>query len=204
MLAIGAATLSVPLLLALVVPSKDYVLARNLIPALVPLLAAVAVGATVLRARRVGMVAAAVLVVYSLGFSIVASVSPSLQRPDWDAVAAELGEPDAPRAMVSWTLGHASLRYYLSTGSFQAQSAEGFAWYVHEVDFVSDGSVPTVPTRLLGPRFRQVGYERAGRLYIRRYALSGPDLALLRLRLLRRAELNFRSNGVLLDGIGPP
>jgi mannosyltransferase len=204
MLAIGAATVAVPLLLALLVPSKDYVLARNLIPALVPLLAAVAVGATVGRARRAGTIAAVALVVYSLGFSLAASLSPSLQRPDWEAVAAELGEPQAPRAMVSWTLGHASLRYYLSTGSFQAAPDEGFAWHAHEVDFISEGPAPPVPERLLGPRFRQLSYERAGHLHIRRYALPGPDLARLRLRLLRRAELGFRSNGILLDGIGPP
>jgi mannosyltransferase len=203
MLAIAAATVAAPLAVALVASDKDYVLARNLIPALVPLLAAVAIGATLRTARRGGMVIASVLVVYSLGFSIWASASPSLQRPDWDAVAARLGEPTTPRATVLWTLGAASLRYYLSTGSFQAQASEGFAWSVHEVNFVSDGPAPPVPIHLLGPRFRQVGYDRVGRLHVRRYALPGPDLAHLRLRRIRNADLNFRSNGVLLDGIGP-
>jgi mannosyltransferase len=203
MLALTAATIVVPLLIALLVPGKDFVLARNLLPALVPLLAAVAVGATLHGARRAGVVVAFVLVAYSLGFSIWASLSPSLQRPDWEAVAARMGEPTAPRATVLWTLGAASLRYYLSTGSFQAQPSDGYAWAVHEVDFVSDGPAPPVPLRLLGPRFRQVGYERVGRLHLRRYALPGPDLAHLRLRRIRAADLDFRSNGVLLDGIGP-
>jgi mannosyltransferase len=182
---------------------KDYVIARNLLPALVPLLVAVAIGATLRGARRRGALLAAVLAVYSLGFCVWVSASPTLQRPDWDAVAARLGEPAAPRAIVSWTLGAASLRYYLSTGSFQVQPADGFSWSVHEVDFVSDGPAPPVPSRLLGPRFRQVGYEPVGRLYVRRYALPGPDLAPLRLGEVRDAQLNFRSNGVLLDGIGP-
>ena len=204
MLALAAATLAVPLALALFIPGKDYVLARNLIPALVPLLVALAIGATLSAARRLGAVAAVVLVLYSLGFSVAASLSPALQRPDWEAVAAELGEPEAPRAMVSWTLGHASLRYYLSTGSFQAQAADGYSWFVHEVDFISDGPAPPVPARLLGPRFRQVGQERVGRLQIRRYALPGGDLAHLRLRRVDDAQLNFRNNGVLLDGMGPP
>ena len=204
MLAIAAVTASVPVALALLAPGRDYVLARNLLPALVPLLAAVAVGVTLRRAHRAGVALVAILVAYSLGFSILASASPSLQRPDWGAVAAELGEPAAPRAMVAWTLGEASLRYYLSTGSFQVQPSDGFAWYVHEIDFVSDGPAPPVPARLLGPGFRQVGYEAAGgRLWIRRYALPGPDLARLRLRSVRDADLGFRSNGVLLDGIGP-
>jgi mannosyltransferase len=204
MLTVAAATVAVPLALALLAPDRDYVLARNLLPALVPLLVAVAIGTTLRRARHAGAVVASVLVAYSLGFCVWASLSPALQRPDWDAVATRLGEPEAPRATVLWTLGAASLRYYLSTGSFQAQPSDGYAWSVHEIDFVSDGPAPPVRVRLLGPRFRQVGYERVGRLSIRRYALPGPDLAHLRLRQVRKADLNFRSNGVLLDGIGPP
>jgi mannosyltransferase len=203
-LAIVAATVAIPVVLALLVPDKDYVLARNLLPALVPLLVAAGVATTLSNARRAGVVLGTALFVYSLGFCVAASFSPSLQRPDWEAVAARLSEPEAPRAMVSWTLGHASLRYYLSTGSFQAEPSEHFAWYVHEVDFVSDGPAPPVPARLFGSRFRQVGYERAGRLYVRRYALPGSGLAHLRLRKIRGADLSFRSNGVLLDGIGPP
>ncbi|MET0304667.1 MAG: glycosyltransferase family 39 protein [Solirubrobacterales bacterium] len=203
MLAVAAATIVAPLLLALLVPGKDYVLARNLIPALAPLLAAIAIGVTLRAARRGGTAIAAVLVAYSLGFSIWASASPMMQRPDWDAVAARLGEPTAPRATVLWTLGAASLRFYLSTGSFQAEASEGFSWSVHEVNFVSDGPAPPVPTSLLGPRFRQVAYERIGRLHVRRYVLPGSDLAHLRLRRIRNADLGFRSNAVLLDGIGP-
>jgi mannosyltransferase len=203
MLAVAAVTAAVPVLLAVLVPGKDYVISRNLFPALVPLLAAVAIGLTLRRSQRVGLLIASVLIVYSLGFSIWVSVSPGLQRPAWDSVAARLGEPAAPRAMVLWTLGAASLRFYLSTGSFQAHPSEGYVWDVHEVDFISDGPAPPVPAKLLGPRFRQVGYEQVDRLYVRRYALPGPDLAHLRLRRIRNADLNFRSNGVLLDGIGP-
>jgi mannosyltransferase len=204
MLVIAAITVAVPLALAIVAPSKDYVLARNLMPALVPLLVALAIGATLRGARRLGAVAAAVLVAYSLGFCLWAGLSPALQRPDWDAVATRLGEPEAPRAMVTWTLGAASLRWYLSTSSFQVEPADGYSWAVHEVDFISDGAAPPVRQGLLGPRFRQTGYERVGRLHIRRYAMPGPDLAHLRLRRIRSADLGFRSNGVLLDGIGPP
>lgn len=201
-LAVAAATVGAPLLIALVFPGKDYVLARNLLPALVPLLAAVAVGVSLERARRTGAALAAALVAYSLGFCVWASLSPALQRPDWEAVAARLGEPSAPRAMVTWTLGEASLRYYLSTGSFQVLPSDGYSWFVHEVDFVSEGPAPPVPAGLLGPGFRQSGYERAGGLYVRRYELPGPDLARLRLRRVREANLGFRSNGILLDGIG--
>ncbi len=202
-LALAGATIAAPVLLALIAPGKDYVLARNLLPALLPLLVAVAIGATLRAARRTGAALAAVLAAYSLGFCIWAGASTAVQRPDWDAVATRLGEPEAPRAIVLWTLGAASLRWYLSTGSFQVQPSDGYTWSIHEADFVSDGPAPPVPARLLGPRFRQLSYERVGRLYVRRYALPGPDLGHLRLRRIRRADLNFRSNSVLLDGIGP-
>ena len=56
---------------------------------------------------------------------------------------------------------------------------------------------------MIGPGFRQVRNGPVGRLYLRRYALPGSDLAPLRLRPVRNADLNFRSNGVLIDGVGP-
>jgi len=217
MLALAAVTVGAPLLLAVLVPGKDYVLARNLLPALVPLLVAVALGLTVRgsgapfprngwerRTGRLGAALAVVLVAYSLGFSILVSASPAWQRLDWRAVAGRIGEPRAPRAIVLWTLGAAPLRWYLSTGSFQVRPVEEHAWSIHEADFVSDGPAPPVPRRLLGPRFRQISYEKLGRLYVRRYAMPVPDLAPLRLRLIRHADLGFGSNSVLLDGIGPP
>ena len=203
LLALAAVTFVVPLAIGLLDPAKDYVLARNLLPALVPLLVVLAIGFTLRSARRRGAVLAAVLIAYSLGFSVWASLSPALQRPDWDAVAGAIGEPTVPRAMVTWTLGAASLRYYLSTGSFQVRPSEGFEWSVGEVDFISDGPAPPPPARLLGPGFREVGYEKVGRLYVRRFATPGPELRPLLLRTIRDAELGFRTNWVLLDGIGP-
>ncbi len=202
-LALATATVAIPLALAVVSPGKDYFLARNLIPAVVPLLAAVAVGVTLRGARRPGLVVGCALFAYSLGFGVWASSSSSLQRPDWRAVAERLGEPSRPRALVSWTLGQASLRHYLGTGSFQVVQSERRPWYVHEIDFVSLGEAPAVPRGMLSPGFRQVGHGPIGSLYLRRYALPGPDLARLRLRAVRGADLNFGSNGVLIDGVGP-
>jgi mannosyltransferase len=202
-LAIAGATIALPVLLALASPSRDYVLARNLMPALVPLLVAVAIALTARRAGRAGVVAGLALAAYSFGFCIWASSSPSLQRPDWDAVAAQLGEPAGPRAIVTWVLGEAPLSYYLSSGAFKVSPANGIGWLAHEVDLVSDGPAPPMPPRMLGPGFRPAGYEQIGRLYVRRYALPGPGLAPIRMRELQKAPLGFPNNGVLLDGIGP-
>jgi uncharacterized membrane protein len=202
-LILSAATVAIPVALAIVLPDKDYVLARNLMPAVVPLLVGVAIGVTLGAARLAGAVLGIALFAYSLGFCLWVSATPDLQRPDWDAVAAKLGEPTRPRALVSWTLGAAPLRYYLGSSSFQAIQSEGFRWFVHEIDFISDGPAPPVPPGELPPGFRQVAYVPVGRLYLRRYALPGPDLAWLRLRQVRGADTNFRSNGVLIDGVGP-
>lgn len=202
-LSLALAAIAVPVVLAVVPGGKDFVLARNVMPALVPLLAAVAIAVTLPAARRLGRAIAAALLVYSLGFCLWASFAPDLQRPDWSAVAAEIGEPRAPRATVTWVLGEAPLRYYLSTGAFQAFPVEGYDWLVHEIDFVSDGEVAPPPRRLLGPGFRETSHERAGRLFIRHFELQGPGLAPLRLREMKHAQLEFRNVGVLVDGIGP-
>lgn len=202
-LSVAVAALGIPVALAVLAPSKDYVLARNLMPALVPLLVVVAIATTLPQARRLGAAVGIGLLAYSLGFCIWVSVSPDLQRPDWSTVAGKLGEPTAPRATVTWALGEAPLRYYLSTGAIQVAPSDGYDWLVHEIDFVSNGEVPPPPARLLGPGFRESGHEGAGRLYIRRFSLPGPGLAPLRLRQLKRAQLDFRTNGVLLDGVGP-
>ena len=202
-LAVAGAAVGIPLLLAVGPGGKDFVLARNLLPALIPLLLVVAVALTAERARRLGTAIAALLLAYSFGFCVWAGTSPDLQRPDWRAVADHLGEPDGPRATVTWVIGEAPLRFYLSTGAIQLKASEGYDWLVREVTFVSMGEAPPPPQRLLGPGFREVGYEKAGELSIRRYRVPGPELAPLRLRVLRHARTNFRNNGVLLDGVGP-
>jgi len=197
------AGIGIPVALALIEASKDFVLARNLIPALVPLLAAIGIAVSSPASRRLGTAIGALLVAYSLGFCVLASTDEQFQRPNWSAVAEHIGEPHGPRATVTWTLGEAPLRYYLSTGAIQIRASERYGWLVKEVDFVSDGVEPPPPRRLLGPGFRQVATEDTGRLYIRRYRFQRPGLAPLRLRRLREARLDFRSNGVLLDGVGP-
>jgi uncharacterized membrane protein len=211
-LAVVATTVGIPLFLAVFFTGKDFVLARNLFPAVVPLLAGIAVALSAERARHLGAAIAVALVAYSLGFCIWASTDPDLQRPDWRAVADHLGKAEGPRATVTWVIGEAPLRWYLTDGAFQdkpsdgaiqLKPSEGYDWLVREVNFISLGQAPPPPQRLLGPHFREVAYEKAGELYIRRYRVAGPELAPLRLRGLNNAETNFRNNGVLLDGVGP-
>ncbi len=196
--ALAAVTLLAPLLLA--AAGKDFVIDRNLLPALVPLLLAAALGITAARAGRFGAAIGAALVAYSLGFSVWTNFDPSLQRPDWRAVAARLGEPARPRAMVTWMLGAGVLRHYLPTGAFQVVP-EGERWFVGEVDLISNG--PASPGRPLGlgPSFRRAGSETVGRFQITRY--KSPQLARVGVRRLDDAPIGFRNDRVLMDGIGP-
>jgi uncharacterized membrane protein len=202
-LGIGLAAIGIPIALALLSPGKDFVIARNLMPGLVPLLIVVAIAVTIDSARRLGAVLGLALVAYSVGFCVWVSVSPDLQRPNWDSVAGRLGEPAQPRATVTWTIGEAPLRYYLASGAIQVHDVEGYDWLVHEVDFVSQGKVPPPGSGILDSRFRAAGAQRAGSLQIRRFRVPGRGLAPVRLDALRRVPLNFRTTGVLLDGIGP-
>jgi mannosyltransferase len=202
-LAVGLAAAAVPIALALVSPGKDFVLARNLMPGLVPLLVVVAIAVTLPSARRLGAILGFGLIAYSAAFSVWVSVSPDLQRANWDSVAGRLGEPAQPRATVTWTIGEAPLSYYLPTPAIQVRHVEGYDWLLHEVDFVSQGNVPRPAPNVLGPAFREAGSEKAGSLLIQRYAVPGRGLAPVHLGTLRRVPLNFRTTGVLLDGIGP-
>jgi 4-amino-4-deoxy-L-arabinose transferase-like glycosyltransferase len=198
-----AAAIGIPVALALVAASKDFVLARNLIPALVPLLVAIGIAVASPGRPRLGAAIGALLVAYSLGFCVLVSVDEQFQRPNWSAVAERLGEAHGPRATVTWTLGEAPLRFYLPPGAIQVRAKERYDWLVKEVVFVSDGKVAPPPRALLGRGFRLVGEADTGRLFIRRYRFRGPGLAPLELRRLRDAHLDFHSTGVLLDGVGP-
>ena len=188
----------VPLLLA--AAGKDFVIDRNLIPALVPLLLIAALGITASRAGRLGVAIGAALVAYSLGFAVWTNFDSSLQRPDWRAVAESLGEPTQPRAMVTWLLGAGVLRHYLSTGSFQVVP-EGERWFIGEVDLISNGPAPAGRPAGLAPSFRRDGARTVGRFEITRY--SAPGLAPVSVRKLEHAPIGFRNDRVLMDGIGP-
>jgi len=197
LISLAAATILVPLAFALL--GKDYFLDRNLLPALVPLLGALAIAATLRRARRAGAAVCAAIVLYSLGFWVATGFTSSLQRAPYRSVAIDLGEPDAPRAMVTWLLGVGPLRHYLGTHAVQAVP-EGQVWFVHEIDVISQ-DVDMPRTWKLAPGFRRAGETTVDRFTITRYTTKG--LAHLPVRSLQKAKIGFRSTRVLLDGIGP-
>jgi mannosyltransferase len=187
---------AVALALGLAAVGQDYVLARNLIAALVPLLAAIAAAAAGIRMRRTGIVLVAALCAYWLAFAIRVDTTAGLQRPDWRQIAARLGQPRHPRAIVTWTLGTAPLRLYLHDGSQRFESGGG-PLHVPEVDLVTKRGDVRAPDRL-EKRFPYRKVIPLGRFTVISY--RAPHAVSLGRRVLRGLPTGFGSNAVMVDG----
>jgi mannosyltransferase len=176
---------------------KDYIVERNLLPALVPLIAAVAVGFGTDGARRIGVACAALLCAYWLAFDVHVTRTPNLQRPDFRDLTEQLGPPTGPRAIVTWKLAADPIQFYLSGGSERVYSGET---PVREIDVVSKPVVARKPPGL-PPGFRPVQRLRLERLTLTRYMSS--HLREVPFHVLRDARTGFGSNAVVADGLPP-
>jgi mannosyltransferase len=187
---LGVATFA--LVAALV--GKDYVVERNLLPALVPLAIAAAIGFGAERARRLGMFLAIALCAYWVAFGVRVSETPNLQRPDFRAIVNALGPERVPRAVVTWKLAADPVRYYLHDHAQRIYSGD---WPMQEIDVISksrDGAQPTGIPRVFHPTAR-VRFER---LTLTRYMSALPrDIPFY---VLRHVGTGFGVNAVVLDG----
>ncbi len=197
-LAIGGG--SVLLALAFAAAGQDFVLERNLLPALVPL---ALVGAAGIAAPRAGWLGAAVggaLVAYFLAFCVYSDFRPALQRDNFRSVAAAIGPPRGPRAILVWEQGDEPLAFYLGAGETRVKWKQ---WRrrpipVGEVDVVSGRPPPPGAHSALPPAFHEVQRERLGRMTLIRYRAPRP-----RQLGWRRIAANFTgysNNAVLIDG----
>jgi 4-amino-4-deoxy-L-arabinose transferase-like glycosyltransferase len=174
---------------------KDYVVERNLLPALAPLLVAAAIGFGASGARRVGMFLAVALCAYWLAFDIHVTQTPNLQRPDFRALTRALGPPRRPRAIVTWTLAADPVEFYLADGSQRMYSGtEPLA----EVDVVSKPLVAGRPVHL-PPSFHQVQRLRLDRLTLIRYVSQKPQK--IPFYTLRDLPTGFGRDAVVIDGL---
>jgi mannosyltransferase len=174
---------------------KDYIVERNLLPALIPLATAAAIGFAAGGARRTGTACAALLCAYWLAFDVHVARTPNLQRPDFRDLTEKLGAPRQPRAIVTWKLAADSIRFYLQGGSERVYSGE---IPVREIDVVSKPVVARKPARL--PHgFRPVERLRLERLTLTRYV--SPHLRQVPFHVLRDARTGFGSDAVVADGL---
>jgi mannosyltransferase len=109
-LALAALGILTPVLLALF--GADYLAPRNLVAAMIPVTALIAVLAATPAAARVGLALTAALLFAWLAITIDVDLSPRLQRGNWRDVARALGSGEA-RAITTVELGGAPLEYYL-------------------------------------------------------------------------------------------
>lgn len=99
--------------IVLVALGADYLAPRNLVGAMIPLSALLAVVIGARRARTPGLVLAGLLACAFLAVSVDVDLSPRLQRGDWAGLA-KLLRAAAPAHVVSTVeLGSAPLQYYL-------------------------------------------------------------------------------------------
>jgi len=108
---IAACGIAIPLVLAVL--GADYLAPRNLVGAMVPLTALIAMLAVTPAAGRAGPALLAVGVLAFAAVSVDVDLSPRLQRGDWRGVAHALRSAPRARAITSVELGAAPLEYYL-------------------------------------------------------------------------------------------
>jgi mannosyltransferase len=152
-LSIAACGVLLPILL--VAFGLDYLAPRNLVAAMIPVSALIAVVLTARRAGRAGAVLVALIVLAWLTISIDVDLSPRLQRGDWRGVARVLrGVPAGERVITTVELGAAPLEYYLPP---LRNLAKGMTVTVSEIDETgyfplraSAGSPPAPGFHLLG------------------------------------------------------
>jgi mannosyltransferase len=189
-LAVGLGVVALALVAALA--GKDYVIERNLLPALVPLAAVIALGFSAAPTRlAVGL--AAGLCAYWLAFAVYVTQTPNLQRPDFRVASQDLGPARARRAIVGWRLAADPVRWYLPGKAVQVY---GGLRRVREVDVLSKPHAAGLAASLL-PSFTAVEQVRADRLTLTRY--RAPHLVNVYVKELRQLPTGFARNGVVLD-----
>jgi mannosyltransferase len=172
---------------------KDYVVERNLLPALLPLIVAASIGFAVERARRIGLLLAVVLCAYWIAFDVHVTQTPNLQRPDFRGLTEALGPPQRRRAIVSWKLAADPVRFYLHDHAQRIYSGEDL---VREIDVISKSSVGRSLSGV--PRtFHPVAQIRFERLTLTRYMSN--RVREIPFYVLRDVGTGFGSNAVVLD-----
>jgi hypothetical protein len=123
LLALAIAVCGVLLPIGLVAAGEDYLAPRNLVAAMIPLTAAIAVVMTARRSGRGGPLLTGMVALAFLAISVDVDLSPRLQRGDWHGVARVLAGGRADRVITTVELGSAPLEYYLAPLENLAQGA---------------------------------------------------------------------------------
>jgi mannosyltransferase len=169
--AIGLIGIALPV--AAAAAGADYLNARNALPALVPLAAALGVACGASRPGRLGLALLTALCALSLAIVVAVAADRDYQRADWAGLARALGRSAVPRALViSPANGEAPLRFYVP--GLRTLPAAGAA--VREVDVVTvagsnrPGGGATLPAQV-GSALGVAGFEAPQRVATGSYEL---------------------------------
>ena len=172
--ALAAFVLLVPLALAEL--GRDYYLARNLMPAWIPLAVLVGAACTAPRARPPGAMLAVILLGAFVWAGVRINDNPQYQRTDWSAIATALGSSKQPRAIVAYdgTFAAGPLAVYLPhvpwKGTGQAPAPSQTPVRVGEVDVVANAW--ETPAQTLPSGVSRIGTRRVDGYLVQRFSLS--------------------------------
>jgi mannosyltransferase len=113
LIALWIAAFAVVAPVALALAGADYLAPRNLVGAMVPLTALLAIVIAARRTQAAGMALAGLLALAFGALSVDVQLSPRLQRGDWAGLARAIGPNVSQRAITAPELGSAPLEYYL-------------------------------------------------------------------------------------------
>jgi mannosyltransferase len=168
-LALSVCGVGLPLLL--VAFGADYLAPRNVIGAMIPLTAFLAVMIGARRSGWVGMALGGLAALAFLAICLDVDLTPRLQRGDWRGVADALRGPPASRVVAAVHLGSAPLEYYLP--SLRGLPANGSVT-VSEIDEVGYPPLSAEASTAPAPGFRLVARRKIEQLILYRFVSAAP------------------------------
>jgi mannosyltransferase len=175
----GSAVLAVT---ALAIAGADYLLARNLLPAYVPLVVVVACGLGAKRAGAWGAGLATGLCAVLAAFTVYSDARPALRNDDWRGVAESLGPAGEDRLIVAPFLGDDPLIHYLGGEIRRDDSFAGRVGQVYVVGYGPPRERPALPASFSPEARREVSYftltlyEAPMPSFVQGHRLGNPEL----------------------------
>jgi mannosyltransferase len=192
-LVIAAAAILAPIVLAVL--GADYLAPRNLVAAMIPLTALIALLIVTPASARAGAAIAVAVVLAFAAVSIDVDLSPRLQRGNWRGLARVLGPARSARAITTVELGGAPLQYYLP-GLELVHT--GRTVRVSEIDETGYAPLRASAGEPPAPGFHLVAHANVDGLIL--YRFRSPVARVVSQATLRRHVITLAHPEVLVQG----
>jgi mannosyltransferase len=190
---VAAAAILTPIVLAVL--GADYLAPRNLVAAMVPVTALIALLVMTPASARPGAAIAVVIVLAFMALTIDVDLSPRLQRGDWRGLARVLRGGDPARVITTVELGGAPLQYYLPALRLLHS---GRTVRVSEIDETGYAPLRASAGEPPAPGFHLVGRVNVDGLLV--YRFRSPVLRTVSQATLRRHVITLAHPEVLVAG----